>query len=187
MTRGRNIRIEVDGGIAPRNRRRCGACRRRRAGRRLVDLQGRSPGLRTQHRRPAQRRHQPRRLESTPTSRNRRRPSQNCAPAPSCAPRMPRRPVAHARIAVDPVEQRVLRIALCAESCNAVSAALCSVSATWIFAIEISLCAIALVELPRRVHGEQPADLDVLGDLAQHHLHAFVLGELHAEALALFM
>ena len=44
--------------------------------------------------------------------------------------------------------------------------------------------AVAVVELPGRVHGEQAPDLDLLRHLAELDLHAFAVGELDAEAFA---
>src|ERR1700722_7141393 len=43
---------------------------------------------------------------------------------------------------------------------------------------------IALIELPPRMHGQQPADVDVVADLAELHLHALTVGKLYAKALA---
>ena len=66
------------------------------------------------------------------------------------------------------------------------STALCSVSETWIFAIEDVLAGeVALVEPPGRAHREQAADLDRHRDLAEHPLHALVLVQFLPEALAL--
>src|SRR5262249_41408091 len=44
--------------------------------------------------------------------------------------------------------------------------------------------AVALVELPRRVHGEQPPDLDLVRHLTELDLHALAVGEPDAEPLA---
>ena len=44
--------------------------------------------------------------------------------------------------------------------------------------------AAALIEHPGRVHGEQPADLDLLRDFAQFDLHAFAVAKLDAETFA---
>jgi hypothetical protein len=45
--------------------------------------------------------------------------------------------------------------------------------------------AVALVELPGGAHHQQPADLDVVRDRAELHLHALAVGQLDAEAFAL--
>src|SRR3984957_12239817 len=44
---------------------------------------------------------------------------------------------------------------------------------------------VALIELPGGVHGQQAADLDLLGDLAELDLDALAVRELDAEALAI--
>src|SRR6185437_299242 len=44
--------------------------------------------------------------------------------------------------------------------------------------------AVAAVELPRGVHGEEPPDLNLLRHLAELDLHAFAVGELDAETFA---
>ena len=45
--------------------------------------------------------------------------------------------------------------------------------------------AVALVELPGGVHGEEPPDLDRMRDLAELDLHALAVGEADAEAHSL--
>ena len=44
--------------------------------------------------------------------------------------------------------------------------------------------AVALVEQPGRMHGEEAADLDLVRDLAELDLHALAVGELDAETFA---
>ena len=41
---------------------------------------------------------------------------------------------------------------------------------------------IALIEAPGGMHGEEAPDMDVLGDLAQHHLHDLMLGSVVPKA-----
>src|ERR1700692_1919206 len=43
---------------------------------------------------------------------------------------------------------------------------------------------IALIELPRRMHGEEAAYVNAVADLAELHLHALAVGKFYAETLA---
>src|SRR5262249_12502649 len=90
-----------------------------------------------------------------------------------------------ARGAVDPFEHRVLGIAARAVELDGdVGGVVQRIGDVHLGHGDFLAGAVALVELPCRVQGELPADLDLVGDLAELDLHALAVRELDAETLA---
>src|SRR5229473_2141564 len=91
-----------------------------------------------------------------------------------------------ARVAVDPFQDRVLGIAARAvELDRDVGGLVQRVGDVHLGHRHLLARAVALVELPGRVHHQEPPDLDAVRHLAELDLHALAVGEPDAKALAL--
>src|SRR5262245_43559961 len=91
-----------------------------------------------------------------------------------------------AGVAVDPFQDRVLGIAArTVELDRDVGGLVQRVGDVHLGHGDFLARAVALVELPGRVHHEEPSDLDAVRHLAELDLHALAVGEPHSEAFAL--